>query len=224
MPDQKRSNAAQIAVYMEAGSKRTFASARDWPGWSRSGKDEGLALQALLEYAPRYAAAVRSARVGFSPPADVTAFEVLERLKGDMTTDFGTPGRVPALDAHPVDDEELRRLQAILNACWRAFDRTAESARGKALRTGPRGGGRVLEKIISHVREAQSAYVSRLGWKAGTSDERWQDAPAALLAAAHGKLPARGPRGALYWPPRYFVRRAAWHLLDHAWEIEDRLG
>jgi hypothetical protein len=25
------------------------------------------------------------------------------------------------------------------------------------------------------------------------------------------------------WPPRYFVRRVAWHVLDHAWEIEDRI-
>jgi hypothetical protein len=24
------------------------------------------------------------------------------------------------------------------------------------------------------------------------------------------------------WPPRYVARRMAWHLLDHAWEIEDR--
>ena len=24
------------------------------------------------------------------------------------------------------------------------------------------------------------------------------------------------------WPVRYTVRRAAWHALDHAWEIEDR--
>ena len=24
------------------------------------------------------------------------------------------------------------------------------------------------------------------------------------------------------WPPRYAARRMAWHLLDHAWEIEDR--
>ena len=23
--------------------------------------------------------------------------------------------------------------------------------------------------------------------------------------------------------PRYFVRRLAWHVLDHVWEIEDRL-
>jgi hypothetical protein len=24
------------------------------------------------------------------------------------------------------------------------------------------------------------------------------------------------------WSPRYAVRRAIWHVLDHAWEIEDR--
>src|SRR2546430_1184726 len=24
------------------------------------------------------------------------------------------------------------------------------------------------------------------------------------------------------WPPRYAARRFAWHVLDHAWEIEDR--
>jgi hypothetical protein len=44
----------------------------------------------------------------------------------------------------------------------------------------------------------------------------------ALTAAAHGDVPERGPRGGARWSPRYFVRRVAWHLLDHAWEIEDR--
>ena len=27
-------------VYIERGAKRAFASAADWPGWCRSGKDE----------------------------------------------------------------------------------------------------------------------------------------------------------------------------------------
>ena len=38
-----------IDVAIEAGKKRTFANALDWPGWSRSGKDEESALQALLD-------------------------------------------------------------------------------------------------------------------------------------------------------------------------------
>lgn len=24
------------------------------------------------------------------------------------------------------------------------------------------------------------------------------------------------------WPLRYLIRRAAWHVLDHAWELEDK--
>jgi hypothetical protein len=43
-----------------------------------------------------------------------------------------------------------------------------------------------------------------------------------LISATHGEVPARGPRGGVRWTPRYFVRRLAWHELDHTWEIEDR--
>jgi hypothetical protein len=35
-------------------------------------------------------------------------------------------------------------------------------------------------------------------------------------------IPEKGPRGGARWSAPYFVRRAAWHVLDHAWEIEDR--
>jgi hypothetical protein len=44
----------------------------------------------------------------------------------------------------------------------------------------------------------------------------------ALSRAVTDGLPEVGPRGGALWPPRYFVRRTAWHALDHAWEIEDR--
>lgn len=30
------------------------------------------------------------------------------------------------------------------------------------------------------------------------------------------------PIGGRKWPPRYAARRIAWHVLDHAWEIEGR--
>ena len=41
---------------------------------------------------------------------------------------------------------------------------------------------------------------------------------------ARGELPDVGPRGGKRWPAPYAIRRSAWHALDHAWEIEDRLG
>jgi hypothetical protein len=43
-----------------------------------------------------------------------------------------------------------------------------------------------------------------------------------LDRAKAGTLPGGGPRGGAMWTPRRFLRRAAWHVLDHAWEIEDR--
>jgi hypothetical protein len=46
---------------------------------------------------------------------------------------------------------------------------------------------------------------------------------AALHARNGGELPDAGSRGGRRWPARYVIRREAWHALDHAWEIEDRL-
>ncbi|HEX8992775.1 MAG TPA: hypothetical protein VF784_13940 [Anaerolineales bacterium] len=223
---------SKIPVYLEVGAKRTFAVALDWPGWSRGGKGEAAALQALLDYGPRYSAAIHSLRLGFKPPTATSALHVAERVSGDMTTDFGTPGRIPVSDTKPADEAEIRRMQHILTACWRHFDVAAEAAKGKTLSTGPRGGGRDREKIIRHVLEAEHAYLRRLGVNfqplvldlADAHLPRFRHAMlVGLAASAHGELPAQGPRGGRYWPARYFARREAWHVLDHAWELEDRL-
>jgi hypothetical protein len=188
-----------------------------------------MALQALFEYGPRYARVLRPARLGFQAPNDVSAFVVAERLKGNTTTDFGAPDLAPAADAQPLDDVELRRLQAILKACWRAFDATIETATGKALRVGPRGGGRSLDGIVQHVLGAEKGYLSSLGGKTPrpevsllSSEQIRQAILNTLVASARGEIAERGPRGGKRWSPRYFVRRETWHVLDHIWEIEDR--
>jgi hypothetical protein len=221
----------EVPVYLEAGSKRIFAAALEWPGWCRSGRDQAAALAVLFAYSPRYARALRAARLGFEPPVDVSVLVVAERLKGDATTNFGAPGAMPAWDAHPLDGPDFRRQQAILSACWEAFDQAAEAARGKALRAGPRGGGRDLTEILRHALEADQAYLSRLGWKAPALPDDPRKAltrlrteiRTALAVAVRWELPAKGPRGGKRWTPRTFIRRAAWHALDHTWEIEDRL-
>jgi hypothetical protein len=217
-------------VYLEAGNRRTIAAALNWPGWCRIGKDEADALQALLDYGPRYAKVLRPARLGFQAPSDVSAFTVKERLKGNATTDYGVPGLAPAFDSQPLEASELRRLRAILKACWRAFDGAIEMAQGKALCTGPRGGGRTLEKITDHVVESEKGYLSSLGGKVtapegstSSLDLTRQTILQTLKASANGELPTHGPRGGKRWSARYFVRRDTWHILDHIWEIEDRL-
>jgi len=219
-----------IRVYIERGPKRAFACAIEWPGWCRSGRDEDAALDALLRSAPRFARAVKAARLPFTPPKDVSGFEVAARVKGDATTDFGAPGATPAFDTEPLEGTDMRRAQALLRASWRAFDAAARKAKGKSLARGPRGGGRTLDKIVEHVVEADRGYVGALGWKvdagagsAGRLEATRSAMLDAIAASARGEIPARGPRGGVRWRPRKAVRRSAWHWLDHAWEIEDRV-
>jgi hypothetical protein len=64
-----------LPIYLESGSKRTFAGALEWPGWCRGGKTEAAAIEALLAYAPRYAAALQTAGLSGCPamPAPISA-------------------------------------------------------------------------------------------------------------------------------------------------------
>jgi hypothetical protein len=225
------SRAATTDVYLELGTKRVFAGAIEWPGWSRSGRDEGAALATLLAYAPRYAQAVGRRRPAFRPPTSIDDLVIVERVSGDATTDFGAPSVWPRADARPLDGRALARLRGLLECSWTALDRAAEGAAASALRPGPRGGGRALDAIVGHVIAAEAAYVRRIAGRPPRIEEgdagraiREERAAVidALLKAVTDGLPERGPRGGVIWTPRYFVRRAAWHALDHAWEIEDR--
>jgi len=223
--------AARIPVYLECGAKRTFAGAVEWPGWCVSARAAEAALQALFEAGPRYERIVSAAGLRFEAPGDVAAFDLVERLQGNATTDFGAPAVAPAADARPLDADELRRQQAVLQACWRALDAAAAAAAGKELRKGPRGGGRDLDGIMRHVEESERGYLSALGWRSrpetgGDGEATHAALRSAVLegvaAAAGGQIPAQGPRGRAHWSPRYLVRRAAWHAVEHAWEIEGR--
>lgn len=193
-------------VYVEIGTKKLFACAVDWPGWCRSAKTEEAALEALAAYADRYRDVADEAGVRF--PARVN-FEVVERLDGDATTDFGAPGRVPDLDRIDLTAAQGKRLAALVDAAWTCFDRTVARAPAE-LRKGPRGGGRDTSAIVDHVLEAERSYARQLGLKGARTDLRSD----ILDAIRRGQ----GER----WPARYGARRIAWHVLDHQWEIEDR--
>jgi len=214
--------AAAIPVYLEVGTKRVFASALDWPGWTRAGKDEKLALEALAAYAPRYIKVPKAARIDF--PGGEPTFKVVERVKGNATTDFGAPGIWASTDIKPLANEEADRICELLAASWKFFDAVVAKAPAE-LRKGPRGGGRDRDKIADHIIDAESAYVGKLGLKLKTPlrDDAsairvWRKAITDAIRASAG-----GPQsGEKRWPPRYAARRMAWHLLDHAWEIEDR--
>lgn len=218
---------ASTAVALEVGAKRVFAIALDWPGWARSGRSEEEALERLAGYAARYAKAVGEPGLAKAP-----GLVVVERLKGNATTDFGAPGVPPEADERPIADAELGRQQRLLEAAWKAFDGAARSAEGKQLATGPRGGGRTLAKMVDHVLGAEEGYLTQLGRRrpkppAAGIEARMRQvreaALAALQARARGEDPPDASQVKRRWSPRYYVRRSAWHALDHAWELEDRV-
>lgn len=222
--------ATRVKVYLECGTKRTFAAALEWPGWCRHGPNETDALRALLVYGPKYASILAGTRLGFVAPKDLTQLVVVERLPGTAGTDFGALSVPPTVDHdRSCDEADVERFEKILRAGWRAFDGAVKSAHGKTLSTGPRGGGRSLEGIVAHVIGADAGYLTAVGWKppkAAKSTEQLTATREAILAAlkasATGQIPAQGPRGGVRWSARNFVRRVAWHVMAHTWEIERR--
>lgn len=208
-----------IRVLVEATPKRAFASALDWPGLSRGGRDENAALEALSSKLPRYAPIAESAGQPF-PLEDVT-LEVVERVPGNGASDYGIPAIVAPSDHEPTDRAEAERMALLVEAAWAAFDRIAAEA-PEALRKGPRGGGRDRTAIEEHVNGADTGYAAAIGRKHQATDrgaigEMRADMLEVLRQPSDGS-PIAGKK----WPPRYAARRIAWHALDHAWEIEDR--
>ena len=181
----------------------------------------------MFDYAPRYARVVKG--LGFEAPTAIEQLEIRERLQGDASTDMGSlSGNAPTYDSKPLHQQDHEQLIRILEACWQALDRAARTAHGKELRKGARGGGRKLDDIVQHVLDGEGGYLRRLEYKRDKQAEK--DARLsrkamleALAASARGEVPEEGPRGGKRWTGRYFVRREAWHVLDHAWEIEDRM-
>jgi hypothetical protein len=212
----------RVAVSIESTPKKTFATAVDWPGWSRSGKTEELALEALSAYAVRYAPIAEEAGLAFPVEADGITYEVVETTGGGGGTDFGVPSRVTAEDRRPTTADEAERLAGLVEAAWSTFERTAAGAPAE-LRKGPRGGGRDTAKMVGHVVESDHAYAREIGVRVRPPAD---DAAVASMRSAMLDMlrrPSNGsPLADRTWTARYAARRIAWHALDHAWEIEDR--
>ena len=208
-------------VYLEVGSKRVFASAAQWPGWSRSGKTEAQALASLDAYGRRYGAVALAAGVPF--PGEPWTFEVVERLPGTATTEFGAPGEPAHREFEPLGADEARRLADLLAGAWAVLDGVVAGA-PMELRKGPRGGGRDRDAVFQHVVSAEVMYARKLGVRAPEPAPGDRDAVDEVRRRVLDEVRERGRSGGegRAWAPRYAVRRMAWHVTDHAWEIEDR--
>jgi hypothetical protein len=194
-------------VYFEEGKTSVFAAAIDWPGWCRRAKTNEQALEALLDYQDRYAQILT---VPFKPGT----LQVVGSVAGNATTDFGAPGVDTPWDAEAISSRDLQRQVHVLVDCWTYFDEAVASA-PPLLAKGPRGGGRDRDNVVAHVREAERHYCSKLGTRVAPRTP-WEEQREVVRTA----VLAGSPNAT--WPARYSLRRLAWHVVDHAWEIEDK--
>jgi hypothetical protein len=210
-----------VPVFLEVGSKRVFASAADWPGWCRTAKTEELTLEALLAYAPRYAAVAQHAAIAFPSAIELS---VVEQLPGDATTDFGAPSTTAEAEREKLTAAKAKRQVALVRAAWAVLEEVAAQSPAE-LRKGPRGGGRDRDKMLDHVVGAECAYARKIGLKIKQPAFDDVDAVAAMreqIAAVLGSTSDGSPVVERGWTSRYTARRIAWHALDHAWEMQDR--
>jgi hypothetical protein len=206
--------------------KKVAAFAIDWPGWSRGAKEPGAALDLMEAYRERYRAVARLAGLGDEFDA-AGALDLVEDHVGVGSTDFWGISFAPSsFEQEPMPADELERKLALLQAAWRYFDDVAARV-SPEMRKGPRGGGRDRDEIVRHVLLWEQADLARrvgLVWPAG--EDRTPHGLRAhhgdYLAAlrdynAEGKV-ARGRN----WTIALLVRHTAYHVLDHAWEMEDK--
>jgi hypothetical protein len=176
-----------------------------------------------LAYGERYQAVLdHGSRL--SLPADDLKPVIQAELVGGGATDFGVPSMVADVELTPIVGDELERQLAILNACWSFFDEVADRV-SPTLRKGPRGGGRDRDEIVEHVLAADQGYAGRFEFKLPPLTIGDHDGIAQHRALVMDAARTYGPEGippSKRWPVRYTIRRMAWHILDHAWEMEDK--
>jgi hypothetical protein len=214
-----------LRVILELGRKRrVVAGAMDWPGLDRWGTSEDDALAKLSSYLPRYAGVAERAGLG-SAFTRARHVEVVERVPGSSSTDFWGIAHVPSqIERGVLSSADLERRLDLLRACWACFDDVAARV-SPELHPGPRSAGRSRDQIIRHVYANEPDQFSRkvevrtpieaVLTADGLATHRQGYLDAIRAWNAEGK-PART------WPIQFLVRRTAHHVMDHAWEMEDR--
>jgi hypothetical protein len=206
--------------------KKVAAFAIDWPGWSRGAKTGPEAVESLEAYRDRYRPV--AARAGLGSQFDETGpLDIVEDHVGVGSTDFWGISFAPSsFELTPMGEDELERKLALLRAAWRFFDDVAARV-SPEMERGPRGGGRDRDEIIRHALGWERAdLVKRVGVVAdpvipptpeGLRSHRDEYVAALRTYNAEGRV-ARGRN----WTIALLLRHSAYHVLDHAWEMEDK--
>jgi hypothetical protein len=217
----------KLRVIIEVGKKerRVVAGATDWPGLDRWDKTDDGAIAKMTSYVPRYAAVAE--RAGMAEElARQRLVEVVDRVTGSGSADYWGIAHVPSdVEREVLSPDELERRLALLQACWSYFDDTAARVSAE-LRPGPRGGGWTRDELFRHVHvnEAQQ-FTRKVEVRTPREMVLSPDGRAAHREATLDAIRAYNADGRIAgrsWPIQFLIRRIAHHVMDHAWEMEDR--
>jgi hypothetical protein len=219
---------AELRVLIEEApkGKRWVAIAGDWPGLERNGKSEDEAVVKLVSYLPRYALVADRAGLGNDLRRE-TDPQVVARHTGTGSTDFWGISFAPSdEDRAGVTDKAFERKIALLRAAWAEFDDTAASV-SEELALGPRGGGRPRYRVIRHVLRTEGEDFAKRVKVPADFDDDSNNNPAyralhrdRFVNAMRDWRKEGKPLG--NWTVLYLLRHAAYHVLDHTWEMQDR--
>jgi hypothetical protein len=216
-----------VRTVVERGlrGKKAVAFAVDWPGWSRGASTPDLSLATLESYRRRYRPIALGA--GMADEFDAAGpLEVIEDRVGTGSTDFWGISFAPSgSEQGPMGDAEIDRKIALLLACWAFFDGVAARVSAE-MRKGPRGGGRDRDRIIRHtVRVESEDFAKRVGLRIPEGAALTVDGLVAhresYVAAMRAYNRGEGKR-MQSWTLPFLIRHSAFHVLDHAWEMEDK--
>ena len=152
--------------------------------------------------------------------------EVVEDRVGTGSTDFWGISFSPCgLEGEPMDDTDIDRKIALLRACWGFFDEVAVRVSAE-MRRGPRGGGRDRDHIIRHtIRTESEDFAKRLGLRipeeGALTPEGLRDFRTTYVATMRSYNAGEGKR-MRSWNLPFLIRHSAFHVMDHAWEMEDK--
>jgi hypothetical protein len=216
-----------VRTVVERGpkGKKAVAFAIDWPGWSRGAKTPEEALATLESYRHRYRRVATLARMT-KEFDDAGPLEVIEDRVGTGSTDFwGISFSACTLEQGPMAEEEFTRRVKLLRACWSFFDDVATHV-SPQMRKGIRGGGRERDEIIRHTRRVESEdFAKKVGLRIpegaavkGKALLAYREDYVAAMRAHH-KGHAKPMRS---WTLAFLIRHSAFHVMDHAWEMEDK--
>ncbi|HEX8582027.1 MAG TPA: hypothetical protein VF640_06855 [Acidimicrobiales bacterium] len=216
-----------VRTVLERGpkGKKAVAFAVDWPGWSRGAKTTESALDTLESYRERYRPIALAA--GMAGEFDGAGpLDVVEDRVGPGSTDFWGISFAPSgLEQEPMDEAEMERKIELLRACWAYFDAVAARV-SPEMRKGPRGGGRDRDQIIRHtIRNESEEFAKRVGLRVAEGAALTPDGLRAHRAAYVDAMRAYNAgegRRMRSWNLPFLIRHTAFHVMDHAWEMEDK--